>query len=76
MPARIDPSTLDTLSAQETAGASWAYGWPNNPNPPVAWLSPTDLAPTTIPPDQLITRVTDALSAPTPTAPRGPTTYS
>ena len=77
VPPRVDLSGLaESLSAQESAGARWAYAWPNNSNPPVAWMSPAELSPTTIRRDSLVAQVIEALSEDRAARASGPVTYS
>jgi hypothetical protein len=55
------------LTASERDGATWSWGFPNNPNPPIPWLRTDDLAETTIDRDDFVARVRDFLSTSTST---------
>jgi hypothetical protein len=80
IPARVDLTpAAAALRGMEAAGAEWTYAWPNNPNPPVAWLTPSDLAPTTLGLDTILAVVTQALvtgSEPASKASGGAASYS
>lgn len=78
VPPRIDLSGLAlSLTDQETKGARWAFGWPNNPNPPVVWLSPESLAPTSLPREYIEEQILTALTSEKATGlGGGPGTYS
>jgi hypothetical protein len=78
IPPRINLSDLASqLTDRETGGARWTYAWPNNPNPPVAWLSPRNFAPTTIAREVIVAElVRELASAPAPDRPQPTSTYS
>ena len=77
VPARVDLTDLaGRLTGMEPSGAVWAYAWPNNPNPPVAWLSPQDLAPTGLKRELIVAEVASALASPDSDPVAGPRTYS
>ena len=64
VPLRVDLTALAAqLTAAEGAGARWAYAWPNNPNPPIAWLTPERFAPTTIPADDIVSALKQELAS-------------
>lgn len=75
--ARVDLTDLARrLTGLESEGGRWVYAWPNNPNPPVAWLATARLAPTTIPADTIVGAVKETLASGVPASAQGPSTYS
>lgn len=77
VPPRIDLTDLAAdLTSREGGNATWTYAWPNNPNPPIAWLTPAELAPTTLERGAIVDALVTALSAPDRSTAPGPVTYS
>lgn len=66
VPPRVDLRGLAReLTDRDAAAPPWRFGWPNDPNPPVAWLCP-DGASTSIPPEDVEAAVIEHLATGSP----------
>lgn len=65
---RVDLTDLALeLSAAETGGTRWSWGFPRNPNPPTPWLRADDNAPSTLARADLLERLRRHLTTAAPT---------